>query len=195
MASRFPTGESQTILTSESHFHIEFDAPMNILEVNRTIRAIGNLLSLLVGEAVHPRKIHLITKASVGNQEVSVNYLVPPRSALPSEMSEFEMTLPLRDFDETKSASQLFQEWFRNESTLRPVCDLLLSTVYNPGQDVQTTFLSLAQALESFHRRTCNGTYLPKTDYTKIREALAEAIPVWSKFSSCPLPRMNLTSL
>jgi hypothetical protein len=54
---------------------------------------------------------------------------------------------------------------------------LLLGTIYSPGQYVQSTFLSLAQALESFHRRVYQGQFLPNEEYSSIKNALIEAIP------------------
>jgi hypothetical protein len=87
------------------------------------------------------------------------------------------MLLPFRDLEQTDLAEVLFKNWFEREEELRPVCDLLLSTVYSPGQYVQSTFLSLAQAVESFHRRVYGGTYVSEEEYSLIKQALIDAIP------------------
>jgi len=39
------------------------------------------------------------------------------------------------------------------------------------------TFLSLAQALESFHRKAYEGKYLSEQEYSCVRKALVDAIP------------------
>jgi hypothetical protein len=118
-----------------------------------------------------------MSRESGTEEERTVDYFVPSRTIGPKERSEFDMPFPLRHFADGNSAENLFKEWFLKEEVLRPVCDLLLSTVYNPGSYVQSTFLSLAQGLESFHRRTHHGTYVPKEDYAGIREILQSAIP------------------
>src|SRR5258708_20890755 len=87
------------------------------------------------------------------------------------------MLLPLDDLQQTNTAETLFTNWFEKEQVLRPVYDLLLNTVYSPGQYVQSTFLSLAQALESFHRKVYKGKYLSDEEYSSIRNALVDAIP------------------
>jgi hypothetical protein len=168
---------TQTSLTSQNHFQLDFDPPANLPTVNQMIRGLANVLSLLVGETALPRKIRLITHETGTDEARTVDYFVPSRTIPPKAQSEFDMPFPLRDFGDGDSAGNLFKEWFLKEGILRPVCDLLLSTIYNPSQYVQSTFLSLAQALESFHRRTRDGIYVPKEDYAKIREALALVIP------------------
>jgi ApeA N-terminal domain 1/Apea-like HEPN len=169
---------TQTTLRTQSHFVVDFDPPSNIVGINRVIRAIANLLSLLVGDSVLPKKVHLIAQLAPAKPDRSIEYLVPSRIPLLSEKSEFEMVFPLRDFhDDGTKVENLFREWFQKEPVLRPVSDLLLSTIHNRSQYFQSAFLSLAQGLESFHRKTCGGTYLSKEEYANVRKILASAVP------------------
>lgn len=176
---RISRKRTETSLTSQSHFVLDFNPPTNLIAVNQMIRALANLLALLVGEAVLPRKVRLVSREPGTDQERTVDCFVPSQSTPQGGKSEYEMPFPLRDFDQIDKdvAAKLFKEWFLKEDVLRPVCDLLLSTIYYPGQYVQSTFLSLAQALESFHRRTRPGTYVRKDAYDEIRKALLSAIP------------------
>jgi hypothetical protein len=168
---------NQITLTNEAQFHLEFDPPISLTDFNRILRKITNLLSLLVGEAVYPRKVLLETRDERrSDTELLLEYFFALRASPPRKKSEFEMTLPLNALGES-GAGDLIRNWFSNDDKLRPVCDLLLGTVYNPSLYVQSTFLSLAQALESLHRRLYEGTYLPKGAYTKISETLKAAIP------------------
>lgn len=43
-------------------------------------------------------------------------------------------------------------KWFEISEKLKPVFDLYLGVMYNPGMYKEYQFLSLAQALESYHR-------------------------------------------
>lgn len=169
---------TQTTLKNQSHFQVEFDNPTKISEVNRIIRGIGSLLSLLIGDPVHPKKAHLSIEAAGPKPGKTVEYLVPPHAVLPADKSEFAMIFPLREFGDGESAEDLFRGWFLKEPILRPVYDLLLSTLFNRSQYFHSAFLSLAQALESFHRKTREGFYISKDQYEKIRKNLVSVLPL-----------------
>jgi len=145
--------------------------------VTDSVRSLGNLLALLIDDPVQPTNIRLAIQFDPTGPDIFANYAIPPRATLPQKKLEFEMLLPFQDLRQTNTAETLFENWFQKEEVLRPVYDLLLSTVYSPGQHVQSTFLSLAQALESFHRRVHGGNYLSEEGYSSIKNALIAAIP------------------
>jgi hypothetical protein len=167
----------QTKLTNESYFDLEFGSPVAVQTLVQLVRSIGNLLALLVGEPVWPKQVRLAIEAKPGGAEESAYYVSPPSVAEPRARTSYEMLLPLNDLTGMDVASVLFKNWFEKEQILRPIYDLLLGTVYSPGQYVQSTFLSLAQALESFHRRVYGGSYVAATDYSNVKSALMGAIP------------------
>jgi len=170
-------GLVETKLTNQSRFTLEFSHPATLQTVTDSVRSLGNLLALLIDEPVQPTNIRLMIQSEPTGPDVFANYVIPPRATLPKKKPEFEMLLPLDDLQQTNTAETLFTNWFRKEQVLRPVYDLLLNTIYSPGQYVQSNFLSLAQALESFHRRVYQGKYLSEEEYSSIRNALVDAIP------------------
>jgi hypothetical protein len=118
---------SQITLTNEAQFHLEFDPPISLTDFNRIVRKITNLLSLLVGEAVYPRKFYLVARDQQrGDTELSVEYFFALRANPTRKKSEFEMILPLNALGES-GAEDLVRNWFSNDDKLRPVCDLLLT--------------------------------------------------------------------
>jgi hypothetical protein len=167
----------ETKLTNQSRFTLEFSHPGTLQTVTDSVRSLGNLLALLMDEPVQPTNIRLWIQFEPTGPDVSANYAIPPRATLPKKKPEFEMLLPFDDLQQTNTAETLFNNWFQKEQILRPVYELLLGTIYSPGQYVQSTFLSLAQALESFHRRVYEGKFLPDEEYSSIKNALIEAIP------------------
>ncbi|HEV8062916.1 MAG TPA: HEPN domain-containing protein, partial [Gemmataceae bacterium] len=73
---------------------------------------------------------------------------------------------------------EALKKWFENSSTLRDVYDLFFSSLYSPGIYIQSEFLSLVQALESFSRtRGGADLYVPEDVYKVVREQLLAAIP------------------
>jgi hypothetical protein len=167
----------QTKLTNQSHFSLEFHDRVTLPDLAQSVRSIGNLLALLFDEPVMPSHIRLTLQVDPDGPETSANYAVPPRTAKPRKKSTFEMPFPLHDLEGQEVLEILFRNWFEKEKVLRPVYDLLLGTVYSPGQYVQSTFLSLAQALESFHRRVYGGHYVSPDEYSSLRKTLISAIP------------------
>jgi hypothetical protein len=168
----------ETRLTNQSRFALEFNHPATLQTVTESVRSLGNLLALLIDEPVQPTSIRLTMQLDPAGPDVFANYAIPPRVRLPKKKHEFEMLLPFDDLLQANAAETLFRNWFQKEQVLRPVYDLLLGTIYSPGRYVQSTFLSLAQALESFHRRVYEGKYISDDEYSRIRSALENAIPV-----------------
>jgi hypothetical protein len=167
----------ETKLTNHSRFTLEFRNPATLQTVTESVRSLANLLSLLIDEPVQPTNIRLTIQNEPTGADVFANYAIPPRAAQPKKKADFEMLIPFDDLQQANMAEALFINWFKNEQVLRPIYDLLLSTVYSPGRYVQSTFLSLAQALESFHRKVYEGKYLSEEEYASIRKALVDAIP------------------
>ena len=170
-------GPVETKLTNPSRFTLEFSNPATLQTVTESVRSLANLLSLLIDEPVQPTNIRLTIQSEPSGADVFANYAIPPRATQPKKKHEFEKLIPFDDLQQTKTAETLFTNWFQKEQVLRPVYDLLLSTIYSPGRYVQSTFLSLAQALESFHRKVYEGKYLSEEEYSSISKALVDAIP------------------
>jgi hypothetical protein len=168
----------ETRLTNQSRFTLEFNNPATLQTVIGSVRSLGNLLALLMDEPVLPTGIRLTMQLEPTGPDVFANYVVPPRATLPKKKRQFEMLLSFDDLRQTNTAATLFNNWFQKEQVLRPVYDLLLSTLYSRGQYVQSTFLSLTQALESFHRKVYEGQYVSKNEYSDIKKTLIDAIPV-----------------
>lgn len=168
----------ETKLTNHSRFTLVFRNPTTLEAVTDSVRSLANLLSLLIDDPVQPTSIRLTIQGEPGGADIFANYAIPPRAPQPKKKPEFEMLIPFDDLQQSNTAETLFRNWFQYEPALRPVYDLLLSTIYNPGRYVQSTFLSLAQALESFHRKVYGGKYLSEEEYSGIRKALVDAIPV-----------------
>ena len=68
------------------------------------------------------------------------------------------------------------QKWFSRTELLRPVYNLYFGTFYSEPGYVETEFLVLAQALESYHRRVFGGALLGPAKFGPVREALVGTI-------------------
>lgn len=70
-------------------------------------------------------------------------------------------------------------QFFEKRGRLEPVCELYLSTLYNSRMYLPQRFLTLAQAVEGYHRIfETPGEYQPKETYMKgLRAKLLEMVP------------------
>ena len=73
--------------------------------------------------------------------------------------------------------TEVLNAWWKKEALLRPVFDLYFGTIFSPGAYSEHRFLSYAQALETYHRRTDNRTQLPKDVFKSRRTLVLDAMP------------------
>ena len=67
--------------------------------------------------------------------------------------------------------------WFAKAAVLKPVCDLFFGTLTNTSMYLGHRFLSLSQALETYHRRTKPAKYVDDEEWEGTKAALAASIP------------------
>jgi hypothetical protein len=128
----------------------------------------------LEGQATYATRIRLLM-GSEPRPPVAELFQVPNAQALPSSIHGPLMPLSFKTLAEYTAS--LFASWFTNEELLGPVYNLLLSTMFHKGQPLETFFLSLMHAIETFHRRAYGGTYMSKASYEPIRELLVGGVP------------------
>ncbi len=68
-------------------------------------------------------------------------------------------------------------KWFEKSTQLRIVHDLYFGITYIPSIYVHVKLLTLAQALEAYHRRLYGGQYLTEDQYESVLKTLVNAIP------------------
>lgn len=74
--------------------------------------------------------------------------------------------------------SIFINNWLEKANALGPVFDLYFSTLYNPHLYTESTFLSLIQAIETYHRRRFGGKYQADKKYKEnLYRNFIEAIP------------------
>ena len=66
--------------------------------------------------------------------------------------------------------------WFEKAEQLKPVYDLYAATVYGTGGYLEARFLTLAQAVESYHRRTENRAAIDGPTADALRQRLRAVI-------------------
>ena len=140
----------------------------------------AGLLTLLVGEPVYEKRMIGYAPpngeaAETDEKEVSV-YLHHKGRQQGDPKHPYEMLVALPMFKHW--FPEAVKKWFENSTTLRDVYSLFFSSLYSPGAFLESEFLSLVQALESFSRtRGGADLYVTEGVYQGIRERLLAAIP------------------
>jgi hypothetical protein len=90
-------------------------------------------------------------------------------------LSPHEMLFTLSDIG--SRFEEMLNIWFARYDLLEPVHDLYFGTRYAEKLYPAYQVLSLAQALETYHRRVFEGTALTREDFEPIRAALEARLP------------------
>lgn len=137
-----------------------------------------NLLSLFIGVPIRMIAIELYQEAPRADTDYKpqVNlYFNQQRSGEERNVHPYNFIVRLRDILE--ELPSIVDSWFLKCDELQTVYEIFFATLYAENLYAHLHFLSLTQALETFHRSTRGGTYLPDADYERIRKSVVEAIP------------------
>lgn len=143
---------------------------------------IQNFLTLGTTKPVYPLTITGLTEVNKKIIEDKVYYptvkIFYQLSDIPKRHKIFfpnDMLFTFKDISDRFEL--LLKNWFEKKDFLEPVCNLYFGTFYNPRMYIEDQFLSLIQSIESFHRCTFEGKYLPDEDYKEVYDTLLKAIP------------------
>ncbi len=174
----------EVILKQTTFIRIE---PYDSLDLNSYLTNIcyhiQNFLCLAMGRAVYPLIIKGKNKGcktelrdgSVMYNDIFIYYSIKNLSISSRKLLPNDMLFSFVDIRD--NFERCLRCWFVKSELLKPVYDLYFGTLYNPSMYLQHKFLSLIQAIESYHRRMHNGKYLSDDDYANTYETLIKAIP------------------
>jgi len=100
-----------------------------------------------------------------------VNHSIAPKETLLPD----DLYFSLADID--SEFSLILQKWFNSFEELKSIFNLIFSTEYKPDMYLESKFLNIAQAAESYHRRRCKNEVLPKPEHDARIEAILSNTP------------------
>lgn len=138
------------------------------------LTSLQDLLTLLVGRPVYPRSMEVqVNTGGSGRSDVFVGQglrLPRDQGAASAEglVRPSDVLVPLPQI--RARLPEMFENWFAKRDLLASVYELFLGALFNPKTYPDFQFLSLAQALETYHRRTNpDARYLPEREYAEVR--------------------------
>ena len=100
-----------------------------------------------------------------------VNHSITPKETLLPD----DLYFSLADID--SQFSLILQKWFNSFEELKSIFNLIFSTEYKPDMYLESKFLNIAQAAESYHRRRCKNEVLPKPEHDARIKAILSNTP------------------
>lgn len=167
----------------KTFIEIKPDIPMHYGDYHRgPIYHIRNLLTLGTGNAVLPlivkgRKNECVkeVKGEIFPQDIYILYAAKGSHVSQRKIARWDMLF--RYTEVADGFPTYLKNWFSKAEKLRHVFDLYFGILYVPSMYSHLEFLTLAQALEAYHRHMYGGTYISKEEYEPVRKALVDAIP------------------
>ena len=153
-----------------ARFKIELSAASDLRAFLALLFDLGQLMTMFVGNPSYVKKLGLFDQS-----ESAVIVFFSSTIRPEEQLHPLQMCFPLKDIH--SSIRILVEKWFESVPLLKPIHDLLFGTLFAQDSFVTTKFLSLTQALESFHRRTTGGTYVDSADYLALQRTLTAAVP------------------
>jgi hypothetical protein len=121
-------------------------------------------------------KIEKLTSGKEDHVPIGVYYPVAARISKPSKVHPSNMLFNLSLVE--ARIQDLVQKWISRSEILQPVYNLYFSTLYNPQVYSELKFLTLAQAVETYHRRVFGGKYQTDEQYLDgLYRTLVSALP------------------
>lgn len=137
-----------------------------------------NFLTLMTGVNSKLTSLRLTIDKKMNKEKfVYVIYSQDPNENFEKDISFHHMLLGRPHIG--TDLPKVLNSWARDTVALGPVHDLFFSVIAKPDMYVQSQFLHLMQAIETYHRRTYEGKYLNSEDFAKALESLKSAIPEW----------------
>jgi len=180
-----PSMKKEMSIKQKTWIKIETSEPKSLKDYEKYLYYIQNFLTLGTTEPVYPLAIEGITEVNKKIIEIKGNFspYYPPvkifyrfNTVRKMNISSCDMLFTFKDIYD--KFGTFLRKWFGQAVLLEPVYNLYFGTLYNPHMYLNQRFLSLIQALESFHQRKFGGKYLTKEeDYNKIYNALKNSIP------------------
>lgn len=147
----------------DCRFKIDPKRPRVVVdEYLEIISKLNNFLAFATDRAIAPVEI----EGEIDGNEASIYY--PTEGTRNDESTVHPSSLLFHYSHISQDFSKALQTWFEISNQLKPVIDLYLGTRFNNRMYENNAFLSLSQAVESYHRFTRMGRYHSEYKYNQV---------------------------
>lgn len=140
-----------------------------------------NFFSFAVNETLNIKNVYVSSK-DITNQINGKTYPIKIETIYASQSTSEEKRLHrnemLFDFDDIENTFESkIQNWLQNYQLIEPTMNLYFSVKQGNHTHLESQFLFLIQALETYHRRISNEKYIDDTKYALLKNGILDACP------------------
>jgi hypothetical protein len=161
---QFDFGGKNFSAQSEPIIMLEPAEPRSLQWFVEVMHRLENFLSLCLGTSVRAQTMRLIGKS----EDTEKGWLIRPRGG---KVEKPSIAIWLRC--DSSQLSSAVASWFSMSEEFTPLENLIYGTIRHSSLFVETEFLSLAQAIESFHRLTDTSTVVEPQVFAQVLEELS----------------------
>lgn len=135
-------------------------------------------LSLAVGKPIYPVMIQAHYNGQIeepSKNDISIFLRLGREIKQLEQIHLFDMNFTLNDLRE--NINLYLNNWFGKAENIKPVYDLFFATIYNSEAFLESQFLTLTQAIESYHRRMVSGSYIDNKRFDELYLHFLSNIP------------------
>jgi hypothetical protein len=170
-----PFALTEVDVKQKAHIMIAPAQERNLGEYQTIVRRIQDFLTLANMEPIYPLSIEGETGNKTSYPKIKIFYQLPRVHKAAFETSTFRPLFTLKTISD--KLGHFLQNWFGKAEQLEPVYQLYFGYIYNPHMYLEQKFLSLVQALESYHRRTMQNYELPEDKHNERIYKIVDAVP------------------
>lgn len=175
--------QKEACIKQETYIKIEPSEEKSFEEYMNIVQHLRNFLSLGIMEPVQPLAIKGTTESNkiiIGKDitdypSVDIFYKLSELPDMSKRLMPFDVLFTFRDISE--QFESFLKNWFKKIELLEPIYNLYFGTLYNPRMYLENRFLSLVQAIESYHRRVIKNYELPEDRHKKRIAEILNVVP------------------
>jgi hypothetical protein len=160
-------------VTQKEFITLEFPSPLQIFDIIKTISRVIKFFCFAVDRTVSIKSVSVAYRDDEEKHYAEVYYRSLPHSEKPTKIDTYLMLFYFSMI--SKDFGKLLSNWLKYFDFLEPTFNLYFYTIQNTT-NLESRFLFLAQALETFHRRTCNEHLFNEQDYSMLAKTLRKNV-------------------
>jgi DNA repair exonuclease SbcCD ATPase subunit len=197
------SGHREETIKEQTFIGIEARKEKTLDEFRKIERHLHNFLSLAVKHPVYPLLIEVKAKGKTldigGRKEylpIDIHWKLDWTAYQKGERDLVHDEMLFTPEAAKPGLRRCMRNWFNKEKRLKPVYDLYFAILYNPRLYLEHRFLSAAQALETYHRRTMKNSQIDSKEHKKrVKNILKAAPPEFKDWLEQKLEYSNEPSL
>jgi hypothetical protein len=178
---------SSFLITQDQALYVEFNKKVTADKARQVAFKINQLMTILIGKKTEINNLRFYlkkldkpyrqTKYHVSIYEPGVEPFgsLWKTKKLKSDITDHQMVCPFRKVK--KSFPKILKSWFKKETKIATLSSLFTSVFLLENQFPETKFLTLAQALEAFHRQNRKNFVLNKKEYERKKKKIIQSLP------------------